>query len=95
MVSFIYPDDVPDDANALNEYVYPPDWVMPEGCAVFDGRYRFIEALTKAVRFLDRFGSTKLLDGLRKLYPKEVAEQLPEAESRARKTEKVRLGATA
>jgi len=88
MTMFFVPDDVPDSTTALSAMVRPPNWKAPDrklGYTSIDDRVDFMSALTRAVSFVDRFDSTKLLDGLRELYPDEVTARLPEAETMSRK----------
>jgi hypothetical protein len=79
---FFHPDNVPDDIEELGNMVQPPD-AKPES-GVIDERMDFMSALSLAVRFLNAFESTKLLDGLRGLYPEAVEERLPLATNRSK-----------
>jgi hypothetical protein len=88
MIMFFVPNDVPDNLKDLNAMVRPPNWKKSRkiGYTSIDDRIDFMSALTRAIIFVDRFRSTKLLDGLKALYPDAVASRLPEAETKARKT---------
>jgi hypothetical protein len=81
---FLHPDNVPDDLEKLAGMVQPPCAESPKPDRM-DGRADFMSALSIAARFADVFGSTKLLDGLRELYPEAVEARLPEAQARAKR----------
>jgi len=78
---FFHPDDVPDDVSTLKDMVQQPDGSSMSQ----DDRMDFMSALSISVRFQKAFGSTKLLDGLRDLYPQAVEARLPEATIRAKR----------
>jgi len=98
MIVFFVPEDVPDGVKALSAMVRPPNWKRPDsksGRTSIDDRIDFMSALTRAVGFIDKYGSTKLLNGLRALYPEAVTAFLPEAEAKARSARNHRNAAVA